>query len=40
MVEKTFPAPDAALVEKKGMGEEKRRILELLEATDLEVVRI
>jgi D-aminoacyl-tRNA deacylase len=40
MIERTTPQPAAALVEKKGMGEEKQRILGLLEATNLEIVRI
>ncbi len=35
MIEKTEPKPTHALVEKKGMGTEKQRILELLKKTEL-----
>jgi len=40
MIEKTVPEPEFALVEKKGLGSEKRRILSMLEGTGLEVVKI
>jgi D-aminoacyl-tRNA deacylase len=40
MILKTTPRPETALVEKKGMGEEKQRILELLKETGLEIVRV
>jgi D-aminoacyl-tRNA deacylase len=40
MIERTTPRPEAALVEKKGMGEEKQQILRLLEATNLDIVKI
>ncbi len=40
MVSKTIPKPEIALVEKKGMGKEKQRVLELLEKTELEIVRV
>jgi len=38
MITRTAPEPKAALVEKKGLGPDKRRVLELLEETKLEVV--
>ena len=37
MIERTKPRPTHALVEKKGMGTEKQRILELLKKTDLKI---
>ncbi|MEM4347778.1 MAG: D-aminoacyl-tRNA deacylase [Candidatus Altiarchaeota archaeon] len=37
MIKKTIPSPEYALIEKKGMGKEKKRILELLEKTNLEI---
>jgi len=40
MITRTAPEPKAALVEKKGLGPDKRRVLELLEETELEVVRV
>jgi len=40
MISKTIPTPEIALVEKKGMGREKQRVLELLEKTELEVIRV
>jgi len=38
MIERTIPTPEFALVEKKGLGTEKRRALSMLEGTELEVV--
>ena len=38
MITRTAPEPKFALVEKKGLGPDKRRVLELLEETKLEVV--
>ena len=40
MISKTMPIPEFALVEKKGMGREKGRILEILKETELDVVMI
>lgn len=40
MISKTRPAPKFALVEKKGMGKEKKRILDILKETNLDVVMI
>lgn len=40
MIEKTTPKPETAIIEKKGMGKEKQRILGLLEETMLEVVKV
>lgn len=40
MISKTLPKPEFALVEKKGMGKEKKRILDILEETDLRIVMI
>lgn len=40
MISKTIPTPEIALVEKKGMGKEKQRVLELLEKTELEIMKI
>lgn len=40
MVEKTVPRPEVALVEKKGLGEEKSRVLGLLEGSGLTVVKV
>ncbi|HDN83299.1 MAG TPA: hypothetical protein ENG50_02930 [Candidatus Altiarchaeales archaeon] len=40
MVEKTLPKPKIALLDKKGLGSEKRRILELLENFDLESIML
>lgn len=40
MIEKTLPRPQAALVEKKGLGVEKKRITGILEEKDLDVVLI
>ena len=38
MIAKTIPQPEFALVEKKGLGPDKRRVLALIEETELEVV--
>ncbi len=38
MITRTVPEPKAALVEKKGLGPDKRRVLALIEETELEVV--
>ncbi len=40
MIAKTMPKPEVALIEKKGMGTEKHRIIGLLEETGLDVVKI
>jgi len=40
MISRTFPRPEFALVEKKGLGKEKRRILNLLSKTELELIYI
>ncbi|MEA3255781.1 MAG: D-aminoacyl-tRNA deacylase [Candidatus Altiarchaeota archaeon] len=40
MMSKTKPAPEFALVEKKGMGREKKRILDILKETSLDVEMI
>lgn len=40
MINKTLPKPEVALVEKKGLGGEKKRIMELLEKTGLDVIKI
>lgn len=40
MVEKTFPRPSTALVEKKGLGGEKSRVAGLLSEAGLEVVYV
>jgi D-aminoacyl-tRNA deacylase len=40
MVEKTVPAPKTALVEKKGLGSEKEKVMKLLEDRSLEIVRV
>ncbi|OYT27854.1 MAG: hypothetical protein B6U97_00125 [Candidatus Altiarchaeales archaeon ex4484_96] len=40
MITKTVPKPDTVYVEWKGLGKEKKRILGLIEETDLEVERI
>lgn len=37
MIKKTIPLPRYALIEKKGMSKEKKRILELLEKTNLKI---
>lgn len=40
MIEKTKPAPETALIEWKGLGKEKKKVLSLLKETNLEEVRI
>lgn len=40
MVEKTVPMPKIALVEKKGVGKEKNRIIEIISETGLELIYI
>jgi D-aminoacyl-tRNA deacylase len=40
MITKTIPKPEIALVEKKGMGKEKGRVLELVEKTELQIVKV
>ncbi len=40
MMLKTKPRPEIALVEKRGMGDEKQRVLCLLGETELEIVKI
>ncbi len=40
MIEKTVPKPTVALAERKGLGKEKKRILELLEESGLELVLV
>jgi len=40
MISRTFPGPEFTLVEKKGLGKEKRRILDLLNKTELELIYI
>ncbi len=40
MVSKTLPAPDVALIEWKGMGREKKRVMDLLVDTGLEIVKV
>jgi len=40
MIAKTTPQPEFALVEKKGLGPDKRRVLSLIEETGIEVVVI
>jgi D-aminoacyl-tRNA deacylase len=40
MIEKTVPHPAFALVEKKGLGKEKARVLDLLKGSGLEIVYV
>ncbi|MBN2014954.1 MAG: D-aminoacyl-tRNA deacylase [Candidatus Altiarchaeota archaeon] len=40
MISKTTPTPEIALIEKKGMGREKKRVIGLLEQTGLDVVKV
>jgi len=40
MISRTVPEPKAALVEKKGMGPDKRRVLSMIEETKLELVMV
>ncbi len=40
MIEKTVPTPEFALIDKKGMGSERRRILEILKSTNLEIAGV
>jgi len=40
MITRTTPEPKAALVEKKGLGPDKRRVMALIEETGMEVVRV
>ena len=40
MITRTVPEPKVALVEKKGLGPDKRRVIALIEDTELELVRV
>ncbi len=40
MIEKTYPLPETALVEKRGLGKEKHRIFSILEELNLDVVKL
>ncbi len=40
MIEKTVPKPEFALIDKKGMGSEKKRILGILKSTNLEIAGV